>query len=194
MKTQLLVIFALFALLIDSYKLNAQQIHTTKAFPENWLGLYEGNMYILNLKKGLIDSVKVNFYFLSTSVKNRWTYRFVYHGLKHDEIIKDYELVKPDSLKRNNFIIDEKDGILIEATFMGNTLYSSFIVYGSLISSVMKMEKDEIFYEIYTASDQATLSTKNDPKNVSDSFTVESYPPFTTQFVRLKKVNPVIHK
>jgi len=157
-------------------------------FPDSWLGEYQGTMYILSAKRNTIDSVDVKFEFSETEIVNRWHYKMTYQNTKFGEIIKDYEIVKPDSLNQNNYLLDEKDGIIIQSTLMGNTLYSNFIVSGTLQCSILCKVGDDLYFEVTTSKDEYTLSTQNSPKNNEQSFIVDSYPPFTTQFVRFVKI------
>jgi len=157
-------------------------------FPESWLGTYKGDMYILRAKSDRIDTVDVTFEFLATKNKKRWTYRMTYQSPKYGDIVKDYELIKPDSLAKNIYLLDEKDGILIEDVLMGNTLYSAFSVAGSRLVSVLRKEGNELFLEIFSSKDQISLITKNKAEKSENVFIVESFAPFTTQFVRFTRV------
>jgi hypothetical protein len=168
----------------------AQNQSEKNSFPQSWLGNYKGKMYIVSAERGMIDSVDVDFLFMETDIKNRWTYKMTYKSKKSGEIVKDYELVKPDSLPKSSYLLDEKDGILIQHTLMGNTLYSNFIVSGTLLSCILRKENDELFFEIYTSHDQASLSTENIAKDIESSYIVDCYPPFATQFVRFQKIYP----
>jgi hypothetical protein len=111
------------------------QNHSDKnSFPLSWLGTYKGKMVILSAERGFIDTIDVEFLFLETEIKNRWTYKMTYKNKKSGNTVKDYELVKPDSLPKSSYLLDEKDGILIQNTLIGNTLYSNFSVSGYLIN------------------------------------------------------------
>ncbi|NJO88773.1 MAG: hypothetical protein HC831_07300 [Chloroflexia bacterium] len=69
----------------------------TKKFPDSWLGIYDGNMYIVRTNSERIDTVNVVFEFLTTNQTKRWTYRMTYKSPKYGDIVKDYELIKPDT-------------------------------------------------------------------------------------------------
>lgn len=154
-------------------------------FPKSWLGAYSGTMYIL--KSNNVDTVDVKFEFLETQNQKRWTYRMTYKSPKYGDIVKDYELIKPDSLKEDTYLLDEKNGILIEEIILGNTLYSSFSVSGYRLFGVLRKEGRDLFYEIVTTKNENSLISKNKADKPEQVFEVKSYLPFTTQFVRFKK-------
>ena len=181
------IIIAIILLIGMSLNTLSQNANVEK-FPESWLGTYKGNMYILRAKSDKVDTVDVTFEFLATKKEKRWIYRMTYHSPKYGDIVKDYELIKPDSLAKNSYLLDEKDGIFIEEVLMGNTLYSSFSVAKSRIVSVLRKENNELFLEIYSSKDQSSLTTQNKADKAENIFVVESFTPFTTQFVRLKKM------
>jgi len=181
-KNLMLLISLLFA-----SNIYTQTVENKNIFPDSWLGNYKGKMYILSALRDKVDTVDVEFQFSTIDVKNRWTYKMTYRSKKYGEMVKDYELVKPDSLPKNTYLMDEKDGILIQNTLMGNTLYSNFIVSGSLLCYILRKESDGLFLEIFTSKDQFTLSTQSIATDTEESFIVDSYPPYTTQFAHLRK-------
>ncbi len=157
-------------------------------FPESWLGTYRGNMHILRANSDKTDTVDVTFEFLATKHPLKWTYRMTYKSPKYGDMVKDYELIKPDSLAKDSYLLDEKDGIFIEVVVMGNTLYSAFSVAESRLVSILRKEGNELFMEIFTSKDKNPLISKNKAENPDEVFEVKSFAPFTTQFVKFRKV------
>jgi len=185
MKIRVLVIcFLLFGGLLSAFG----QSSNRENFPDSWLGTYKGDMYILRANSDKIDTVDVIFEFLTTKHDKRWTYRMTYKSQKYGDIVKDYELIKPDSLSKNVYLLDEKDGIFIEDVLMGNTLYSAFSVAGSRLVSILRKEGNELFLEIFSSRDKSSLTSKNKAEKSENVFEVKSFAPFTTQFVRFKKI------
>ena len=163
-------------------------VYSQNKFPESWLGTYKGDMHILRANSEKIDTVDVIFEFLATKHAKKWTYRMTYKSAKYGDIVKDYELIKPDSLAKNIYLLDEKDGIYIEDVLIGNCLYSVFSVAGNRLSSVLRKEGDELFFEIFSSKDESTLVSKNKAEKPENVFEVKSFMPYTTQFARFKKV------
>lgn len=164
----------------------SQSTKNEDSFPGDWLGTYKGKMYIINRKKGLVDSLDLKFDLLPDSI-NRWIYRMTYKGEKFREIIKDYYLLKPDSLDAGSYLLDEKDGIIIEQTLLANTFYSNFSVAGNYLSSSLRKIGNTIYFEVISAKKKEHLSTKNEAKPGQIVFEVKSFPPNATQKAILKK-------
>ncbi|MEN8119299.1 MAG: hypothetical protein ABFS35_03090 [Bacteroidota bacterium] len=181
----------MFSILFMLISINAysQTTATDEHFPDDWLGTYKGKMYIIKQGKGIIDSADVKLELLATNISSQWVYRMTYNNSRYREIIKDYLLVKPDSVVTGSYLLDEKDGIIIQQTLLGNTFYSSFTVAGDYINSIMRKTGNVIEFEVFSARKKESLSTKNRAKEGQIVFEVKSYPPFTTQRVRLIKEN-----
>lgn len=157
-------------------------------FPDDWLGIYSGEMYMLKSGSEKTDTVSLLFEFLETGKPKCWTYRMIYNNPKYGKIVKDYELLRPDSLPEAMFLLDEKDGIKIQMVKMGNSLYSNFSVAGQYLTSVMRKENNLLFYEIVLAKSEPSLIAKNYPEDKKETYTVQSYPPYTCQIARLTKI------
>jgi len=179
--------FGLLSILL-SLNAFAQTANNDEAFPDSWLGTYNGQMYMLKPGVGITDSVSVKLELLSTDMPKQWVYRMTYKGnKKYGKIIKDYLIVKPDSLAEGTYLLDEKDGIIIEQTLIGNTFYSNFSVGNSYLNSIMRKTGDIIHFEIFQSNVKESLITKNRANEGQIVFEVKSYPIFTTQKAKLLK-------
>ncbi len=156
-------------------------------FPADWLGTYTGEMYMIRAASDKIDTVSLQFDFLDCEKPNCWIYRMTYQSPEFGEIIKDYQLIKPDSLAVSNYLIDEKDGIFIELVKMGNSLYSNFSVGGQYLYSVMRKQENSILYEIVIADEKHASSSQNRTNGSDEIYQVKSFPPFSTQIAYLIK-------
>lgn len=185
MKTPLKVLSGIISILI-SINAYTQTTISDDIFPEDWLGTYKGKMYIMKQGKGITDSLDIVFELLPDDT-NRWIYRMTYKGTKYAEIIKDYYLIKPDSLAEGSFLLNEKDGIIIAQTLIGNTFYSNFTVAGNFLSSTMRKTGNLIEFEVLSSKKKESLTTKNKAKPGQIVFEVKSYPPYATQRAVLKK-------
>jgi hypothetical protein len=158
------------------------------SFPTSWLGTYQGKMLIYNNSNKTPDSVDVVFEFLPTDKPNTWIHRMTYNSPKYNTIVKDYLLVKPDSALQNTFYLDEKDGIVIQETLLGNTLFSNFSVAGTNIFTTLSLHGEQLIFQVVSASAKFPLISWNDAKKSSTVFEVNSYPVFSNQVVVLEKV------
>lgn len=171
---------------IFAISLNAQDSFN---FPQDCLGEYTGTMYIEYLGRGIVDSATVNLEFSKNENPNEWNYFNTISSERFGKVEKLYTLIANDSIP-GLFHLDENNGLIIDHSNMGRKLYSSFEISGSLLSYQLECIDDEtIYYEIATSNMNRAKTTQTSPGEEGDDvFTVNSYLPFTTQYVTLKKV------
>lgn len=78
----------------------------------------------------------------------RYTWQTTY-GPEANKLVRNYELVVKDR-GAGHFVIDEKDGTLIDAWWLGNKLYSQFRVENRLISTQCERQSNRLHYELVT--------------------------------------------
>lgn len=159
------------------------------SFPQNWIGDYAGIMYAHYPTADRIDTIDVHFEIKETDRENAWTYVMSYSNEQYGDIVKSYEIIKPDSLASHMYYLDELDGILIEQPLIYDTFYSNFTVGEVWISSRMRRVESGIEFEITSAKNTATRTSQNRADNPEDVFVVDSYPPFTYQRIFLDEVD-----
>ena len=154
---------------------------------EKYLGNYEG---IMTIHQGaiVVDSVPVQFDFHSLETPNEWSYIMTYQSPKYGTIAKEYKIVRSDSLDAHIYLLDEQDGTFIPLVLMDNCFYSTFDVQNMRISSVMRFEGSQIFFELFSAKIDASTETQSNPDEQGDSYLVTNYSPFITQKVLFKKI------
>jgi hypothetical protein len=144
----------------------------TLDFPDNWIGRYEGLLEIFNTKGKVMEIPMV---LQIDSLNNQDYYPWLLQYGEDD--LRDYGLLIEDSLK-GHYIIDEFNGILIDAYAMQNTLVSHFSVANSEITSIYKKEGELIEFQIISSvSDTLTNSRAMEGENIYEvgSFPVNAY-------------------
>jgi len=58
--------------------------------------------------------------------KNRLTWRMTYNDAQRGKTVKDYALVKPDSLAPAMYWVDENNGLFVSSTYFDNVFYESY--------------------------------------------------------------------
>lgn len=113
-------------------------------------------------------------------LKVGWT---VIYGTGNDRQERAYELAAVPGYP-NRFLMDEKNGILVDHALFGPTLVSEFRVNATLLLSRFERTPDGVHVEIY--SFQTTPSRRSGPRG--SDIDVESYPATTLQrgLLRLK--------
>ena len=169
--------------------LGLNTVYTQINFPQDWLGNYAGIMYAYYPGSERVDKIQVFFELHDTKDADNWIYRLSYSNEKFGDIVKDYLLTKPTGEANYMYHLDEKDGIVIEQPLIDDTFYSSFTVANTWISSRMRRVEGGIEFEVVSANQKASLSTKKEADKPEDVFIVDSYPPFTIQRVFLEEVD-----
>lgn len=175
-------------ILVFLYILTFTQVNTQSNFPKSWLGTYQGDMY-MEFLDGIKDTVPTTFELLETETPNRWKYRMTYDSKKWGKMVKDYEIFWNDTLKSPNiFLLDEKDGILIQEVFMNNRFYSHFEVEGGHFISLLEKKGNDLYFEIRCTNPKQGLISKSEIDEEGNSYQVSNFFQYTVQYVTFKKI------
>ncbi|MFK7783887.1 MAG: hypothetical protein AB8B56_02165 [Crocinitomicaceae bacterium] len=153
----------------------------------DWEGTYEGEMIVGNLSRPN-DSVKVEFEFLSLEMNTAWTYRMTYLSDKYGTIVKDYQLTRVGDSKAN-FLLDEKDGIIIEMSLMNNCFYSMFEVMDNIYSTTLRKSGETIHFDLFSSNMKEGTVTKNEAEDPEEIFEVSSYKPGLHQTITFQRTS-----
>ncbi len=149
------------------------------SFPKDYFGNYKGLLEI-DTPVG-IREIPMELWLQPTDTVGKYRYVIVYgEGEKRQE--RKYHLVvKNENL--GDYVIDENNGILLEAKVFENRLYSLFEVSGNLLTTFITFDKDQLLFEITVASREKALETKENEEGTE----VVSYPVVTRQRALLHK-------
>ena len=121
---------------------------SSNSFPQNWQGTWSGTMLDRSVK-GRSQTVPITLRIQPISNNPmRYTWQTTY-GTGANKLVRDYELVVKDR-SAGHFVIDEKDGTLIDSWWVGDKLYSQFRVQDRLISTVCERQSNRLHYELIT--------------------------------------------
>jgi len=149
-------IYILFLLLTSTF-ISAQ------SFPHSWVGDYSGNLEIYAVDSILMN-VKMDLNVQPTETDSIFSWVITYKMEGRDADIRKYELHIKDKSK-GLYVIDEKNGIIIESYLKSDILTSCFTVMESFIIATYTKVKDEIVFEI--------ISGKTDPVSVTGETKME---------------------
>lgn len=176
---QIQQLFAIILILTNALSLNGQDAGIVNhLFPNDFLGKYEGTLYITNTK-GKSD-LHMEFHLLRTVSPDTFIYKLVYvtDSVRQS---RDYHLISVNADK-GEFLVDENNGILLDTKYIDSTLYSMFEVEGSLLTSTLRFYKGFIDFEItYSKMKNNRTSGGED----GESPVVVSYPVSVVQKARL---------
>lgn len=103
----------------------------------------------------LSDSVAVLFEVSKIENEDNWIWRTTYQTAAK-EIIKDY-ILKLEDAEKGQYIIDEKDGILLNCFQVENKLFSIFSVGENLLTAIYQITDEQIIFEVTSGKkEQAT--------------------------------------
>lgn len=113
-------------------------------FPKSWEGNWKGDLKIYN--SGSQNPSTIIPMKLIVQQKNDSIWSWEIHYLTEKPDVRKYELVK--NMKSNSWKIDEKNGIILPQTFMGNKMSSSFSFDKTLLIASYELENDQLHFEI----------------------------------------------
>jgi hypothetical protein len=151
-------------------------------------GIYQGYLYMC-LPNGKCDSVLLQLQIEQTTDPKRWKTTFVY--LKQNGTVtmkNNYELFA-DSLHNDDyhFILDEKDGLLISETRIGNTIYGNYSIEDQFHITRTTYNGDTIEYELSAYSTRGKRESTSVPDEENTIWKVDSYRLVTVQKALLIK-------
>ena len=154
------------------------------AFPQAWYGTWLGTAQGWG-PDGPRETFTMRYELGPTDVAGRHQWRIVYSdGERRD--VRDYELVESDAAN-GEFVVDEHDGVLLEARLLGGALYTRFDIGGVRLSVRDELVRDgadgpAILVEFVTGPDAPSRSTATDPA-------ASSFPARHVQRARLRRVS-----
>lgn len=151
-----------------------------KQFPNDFFGVYKGKLEISNANGS--QSIDMEFHLLPSDTIGKYHYTIIYKSDKINQERK-YTLIEKNKTK-GQYIVDENNGILLNAFLANNTLYSIFEVQGNLLTTTEHFFNEYMDFEImFGKKENAEISNENS----EDKSEVTSYPISTIQKARLYK-------
>lgn len=150
-----------------------------QTFPEDYLGVYKGKLKITNPVGE--QEINMEFHLTKTDTIDVYNYILVYE-VNGEPSPRNYTL-KVKNKDKGEFIVDENNGILLDAKFVDNTLYSMFEVQGNMLVTTERFYEDSMDFEIIFSSTQK----KSSNSATDDVPEVTSYPVMVIQKAKLIK-------
>jgi len=131
------------------------QDNSDNKFPNSYFGKYKGDL-IISTDNGL-QLIPMEFHLLATDSLGKFIYTIIY-GTDKEQQIRPYTLYEKDK-KTGNYLLDEHNGILLNAKVVKNRIYFLFEVMGSLLTTFITFEKEYLVFEIVaTQTKDKTIS------------------------------------
>ena len=141
---------------------------------DNWNGIWKGELMIFSGPSAdKVSSVHMELHISNTDSENIRNWRIIYRDSTKDD--RKYKLKTVDASK-GKYLIDETDGVFLEANLYDNNLISRFEVMNNLLDISYKLESDKIVFEVSTSTAKSTSSTLSQLEQIEvKSYTVTSY-------------------
>ncbi|XZE34276.1 WD40/YVTN/BNR-like repeat-containing protein [Pirellulaceae bacterium SH501] len=188
MKTLLSIQSIVVLLLTSGTQTFAQEARETtpRILSEAWLGSWEGEVKSVNAT-GQQNTFRMRLDIAEHPDARRLKWKITYDG-DQGKSIRDYELIAED-LSGGRFVIDEKNGIKIATSRLGETLISHFTIAGQTLVTQYELSSDESntidFTIIGSPSDPVTTAQIADQQ-------FKTYLPSSRQFAKLKRTSKSI--
>lgn len=143
-------------------------------FPTVYEGIWKG-MLTSYSEKGKQGVIPMELHILPLD-STKWVWKLVYMPQDRPKDERLYELILKDASK-NYFIIDEKNGILLDSYYMGGCFFSNFSIQDTEVLFVLRKEAKKLHLEMITTNHKATKTTGGNGDNVPavDSYLVQGY-------------------
>ncbi|HMK27849.1 MAG TPA: hypothetical protein VK483_17580 [Chitinophagaceae bacterium] len=139
------------------------------SFPKEWEGNWKGELHWYKTGKEEPQKVNMELRIHPADSINTWTWQIIYGSESEDN--RPYNLIKKDTAGIH-WVIDEKDGIILDQYWVGNKFCGAFTVQNSTIINSYWMEKNKLIVEFYNTSAKPVATTG---KGTEDSPKVDSY-------------------
>jgi hypothetical protein len=148
--------------------------------PADWHGRWTGTLKITPVDgKEQETPMELTIERLKDSKNLRW--RIIY-GEGKTAPVRDYEFQPQE--KANHFVIDEKNGVLIDAWITGDVLHSQFEVADSLIAVRYERAGDVLRFSLTVSTTKDSRETKLTAK---EDFRVKAYKVQSFHVAELRK-------
>ena len=149
-------------------------------FPNDVLGTYKGNLTIYTSEG--VEIVPMSFNLDSTAVKEEYDYIITYN-INQVPQKRAYTLIAKNEAT-GDYIIDENNGIILDAKVIENRLITIFEVNSNLLTTNLYFYQDYLLFEITSSAITAKNKSETDGK---PTIAVFSYPINTVQSAKLYK-------
>ena len=158
--------------------------NTKTAFPYSWEGKWAGTLEVFS-DTGKVQQLPMQLHILPLdTLPKAWTWRIVY-GTEKDGA-RPYELITVDA-EKGQYLIDEKNSILMEGYYLGGKFYQWFEVQGSRLLTATEMRDGALEWEIVVSKEEPVSTTGGQVVEGEEVPPVLAFPVKVVQRARLEK-------
>jgi hypothetical protein len=176
------LLWALCAQNADAQQVIVNPVTDTSRFPHSFSGTWQGTLAWYPTGKKEPQLVEMKLIILPGDTAGQFTWQLMYG--KNGEDNRPYILKPVDSLK-GHWVIDERNGIVLDGYWTGQRFSGIFTVGGNTILDSYWMENEELHIEFFSYKQQPSSTTGY---GTEDSPKVENYRLGSYQKAVLKRV------
>jgi hypothetical protein len=189
MKYLFLVTLLLAVSLLHAQKTPAKTKPVTKKpvtiqFPQSFMGHWQGTLYWYPAGKPEPQTVTMELHIQPADSAAQYTWQIVYGKVTDDN--RPYVLKVADSAK-GHWVIDEKNGIILDGYWVGQRFCGAFTVQGNTILDSYWIENGQLHVEFFSYKQTPVATTGS---GTEDSPKVDSYRIGSYQKAVLTKMKP----
>lgn len=155
-------------------------------FPAAWAGRWTGDLEILAADGTLRSRVPMHLELGGTADAAGFPFRMTY-GDPATAPVRDYRLRAVQGDTANAFVIDEQNGIVLDARRFGASLVSVFRVGDRMLQTTYAFAGDELRFEVLFWADAPRAPMRGAGENGERGLEVRSYVPSGRQVARLRR-------
>lgn len=147
---------------------------TSKAgFPQNFVGDWQGRLQWMVVGKP-VQEFSMRLIVQPADTTGHFTWQIIYGDQGKDT--RPY-LLKPVDTAQGHWIIDERDGIILDSYVHGNNLHGAFTVQNNTIVDNYRVEGNQLYVEFFSfkLSDKKTSGKGTSETPFVDSYRIASF-------------------
>lgn len=143
------------------------------AFPKPFIGNWKGQLQWLVAGKPA-QTFTMQLKIQPTDSANQFTWQIIYGDDNKDN--RPYFL-KPIDTSKGHWVVDERDGIVLDSYVHGNSIHGAFTVQGNTIVDNYRVENDTMFVEFFSIklNDKNTTGKGTEETPYVDSYRMGGY-------------------
>jgi hypothetical protein len=145
-----------------------------QSFPQSFVGHWEGDLVWYQTGKKSPQKVRMQLIVQPADTAGQYSWQLIYGEKSQD--IRPY-LLKPGDRSKDHWIVDERNGIVLDQYLVGDKFTCAFTVQASTILASYWLEKKKLHVEFYGISSKPLNTTGGTSAEIPPvaSYAMKSY-------------------
>jgi hypothetical protein len=155
-------------------RVKKRTVRAKTSFPQSFIGHWQGTLYWYPTGKPQPQTVNMELHIQPADTPGHYTWQIVYGKASEDN--RPY-ILKPVDTAKGHWVIDEKNGIVLDSYWVGQRFCGAFTVQGNTILDSYWLQGDTLHAEFFSYKQEPVRTsghgTDESPK--VDSYRMGSY-------------------